>query len=212
MWRLKRTGQIFAILLFLLTAAIFITIIGTFIYYPIDAKQANLPQMVNMTLQELMKNYSALMAYLHFPWLTQLQMPDFPSSANGLAHFADVKKLFILNEILLVLSAIVALPTLKHWYQRKQLWYLYRPFQIGAVLPILIGGIAATNFDQFFITFHHLFFSQNSNWLFDPAVDPIINVLPESFFSHCFIVFFVLFELLMGIGIYWTRPKRWLNT
>jgi integral membrane protein (TIGR01906 family) len=49
-------------------------------------------------------------------------------------------------------------------------------------------------FDTFFIKFHELFFS-NDDWLFNPATDPIINVLPEQFFMYCFILFFILIEI-----------------
>ena len=50
------------------------------------------------------------------------------------------------------------------------------------------------NFDSFFITFHHLLFN-NSNWLFDPATDPIIDVLSEGFFAACFAVAGIIYEL-----------------
>ncbi|MCH4171800.1 MAG: TIGR01906 family membrane protein [Lactobacillus sp.] len=201
MVRLKQAGQLSGIFLFILTLAIFLTIVGTFIYYPIDAQLYQLPQQANMSLSRLMHNYTQLMAFLNFPWVTQLHMADFPSSISGTAHFVDVKKLFILNNVLLVLSALVAMPTLGKWRQQAERWRLYRPFQIGALVPILIGGMAALNFDTFFVTFHKIFF-RNSDWLFDPAVDPIINVLPEQFFMHCFIVAFVLFEAAMVWGIW----------
>lgn len=208
MWQVKQIGQVICTLLFCLTAAIFITIIGTLIYYPIDAINEQLPQLVDLSLAQLLHNYHVLLAYLHFPWQTVLHFPDFFSSPAGLAHFADVKKLFILNYVLMFLSAVVALPTLHHWRREGQLWRLHRGFEVGAILPVLIGGLAATNFDQFFVTFHHLFFKNATNWLFDPSLDPIINVLPESFFMHCFIIFFVIFELMMLSGIYFSRFKK----
>ncbi|WP_252897795.1 lipoprotein intramolecular transacylase Lit [Amylolactobacillus amylophilus] len=39
------------------------------------------------------------------------------------------------------------------------------------------------NFDAFFVFFHGIFF-HNSDWLFDPVTDPIINVLSENFFRE----------------------------
>lgn len=205
-FKLKQAGQIVTVLLFLLTAAICLTILGTFIYYPIDAHFYQLPQMVNLSMGQLMHNYATLMAYLHFPWVTHLQFPNFISSVSGNAHFYDVKKLFILNDVLLLLTAPGALLTLKHWWKQHLFWRLYRPFQVALITPLLVAGMASVNFNAFFIGFHHLFFS-NSDWLFDPATDPIIIVLPEAFFAHCFIVAFVLFEVLMLLGFLGARRQ-----
>ena len=42
----------------------------------------------------------------------------------------------------------------------------------------------ALNWDQVFVTFHKLFFS-NDYWIFDPRTDPVITILPDEFFLHC---------------------------
>ena len=62
------------------------------------------------------------------------------------------------------------------------------------LLPIIIFPFAVTNFDSFFVIFHHILFN-NSDWLFDPNTDPIINVLTEGFFASCFAVAGVIYEL-----------------
>ena len=50
-------------------------------------------------------------------------------------------------------------------------------FSICLLIPFSI------NFDASFNLFHKIFFS-NNYWLFDPDLDPIINILPETFFFH----------------------------
>ena len=67
-------------------------------------------------------------------------------------------------------------------------------------MPVLFGFFMLIGFDQFFIAFHGLFFN-NDAWLFNPLTDPIINALPEAYFMHCFILFFVLLEGLFLIGV-----------
>ena len=62
------------------------------------------------------------------------------------------------------------------------------------ILPIVVLPFALTNFDSFFRAFHTLIF-HNSNWLFDPETDPVINVLTEGFFAACFAVGGVIYEL-----------------
>lgn len=47
------------------------------------------------------------------------------------------------------------------------------------LLPIVVMPFALTDFDSFFRVFHTFFF-RNDNWLFDPATDPVINVLTEA--------------------------------
>ena len=60
------------------------------------------------------------------------------------------------------------------------------------------------NFDRFFVMFHGVFFN-NDAWIFNPATDPIINVLPETFFLHCFILFFILLEIFYLLPIYFGK-------
>ena len=66
----------------------------------------------------------------------------------------------------------------------------------------------AIGFERFFIYFHQILF-RNTDWLFDPATDPIINVLPESFFMQCFLLFFAL--LLLNLVTLYTIGKKQLK-
>ena len=51
-----------------------------------------------------------------------------------------------------------------------------------------LAGIGAADFDAFFVKFHHTFFPGKENWIFDPAKDEIIKILPEEFFRNCAIL------------------------
>ena len=53
------------------------------------------------------------------------------------------------------------------------------------MLILLVGALAATDFDRAFTVFHGIFFPGKDNWLFDPATDPVIVLLPEEFFRNC---------------------------
>lgn len=54
------------------------------------------------------------------------------------------------------------------------------------VLFILdLAVLAVTDFDRAFTIFHGVFFPGKENWLFDPATDPVILLLPEEFFRRC---------------------------
>lgn len=116
-------------------------------------------------------------------------------SESGKSHFTDVRGLFLLD--LRVLAASLALLAglgLLIWRSRiRPAPLLGRgpAFWAGAGLGgvfLLIGGLAALDFDRAFVLFHALFFPGKDNWLFDPRVDQIINILPQEFFRNCAIL------------------------
>lgn len=155
---------------------------------------------VDMDKQTLLKNFDQLMAYLNNPFIDTLKLSDFPSSKGGAFHFYEVKRLFLLCYGVLLITLIPSVIFVFRLIKSKRVWRLIRPFQWGMIIPAFLGVLMAIGFDQFFVAFHGVFFN-NDDWLFDPATDPIINVLPEQYFMHCFILFFVLLELFFFIGI-----------
>ncbi|MGX7205456.1 TIGR01906 family membrane protein [Enterococcus pingfangensis] len=199
---LERLGLI-CLLLTLLTLAITLTINARWLYR-FDIGQLNLLDYTMLSEKELLHNFDQLMRYLNLPWIENLQMTDFPVSTSGAKHFYEVKRLFLLNYGLLLATVIPSGFYLRHLLKQKRLWALIQPFRIAVAAPIVIAFMMAVNFDQFFILFHGVLFN-NDAWIFDPATDPIINVLPETFFLHCFILFFVLLELFYLLPIYFGK-------
>ena len=64
-------------------------------------------------------------------------------------------------------------------------------------IPVVIGIYALIDWEKLFVSFHKLFFS-NDYWLFDPATDPVILILPDGFFFQCLAVILVL---VIGSGL-----------
>lgn len=122
--------------------------------------------------------------------------PDFaagvlPFSAEGASHFADVRALFILD---LVVLAVTLLFLLGLWITCRRRTALPRlagrtpGFWAACGLGggiLIVAALAATDFSRAFAIFHSVFFPGKENWLFDPATDPVILLLPEEFFRHC---------------------------
>ena len=148
---------------------------------------------VNLSIGQVMSNYNQLMWYLIWPFKRKLRMSNLPTSSMAAGHFADVKKLFVLAIIAFLCCLIILF-----WCQRRNKKFL-RLNKVWALLflllPVAILPFALTNFDNFFITFHHLFFAGSKTWLFDPVTDPIINVLTEGFFASCFAIAGIVYEL-----------------
>lgn len=126
--------------------------------------------------------------------------PDFsagglPFSAEGASHFADVRVLFTLNLAFLALSvAVLSSLQASCLRQKTKLPRLagrtpgfWAACALGGVI-LIAAALAATDFDRAFTVFHGIFFPGKENWLFDPATDPVILILPEAFFRSCAIL------------------------
>ncbi|MGX7244227.1 TIGR01906 family membrane protein [Enterococcus quebecensis] len=194
----ERAG-ILCLILTIISLAITITI-NFRLLYVIDIDSLKILDYMSMDKSTLLKNFDQLMAYLNNPFNHTLKLSDFPVSESGAFHFYEVKRLFLLCYGVLALTIIPSGIFIFRLIKTKRIWRLIRPFQWGMIIPVFFGVLMAIGFDQFFVAFHGLFFN-NDDWLFDPVTDPIINVLPEEFFMHCFILFFVLLELFFFIGI-----------
>lgn len=199
---MERLGLV-ALFLTVISLAIAITINFRPLYV-FDINYLNILDYTTLDQQTLLKNYDLLMQSLNLPFREVGSLPDFPMSAAGAGHFVDVKKLFLLDYAVLIVTIIPSICYLRHLHRTKRQWKLIRPFQIGMLLPVILGIVMAMGFDTFFVKFHELFFS-NDDWLFDPRTDPIINVLPEEYFMHCFILAFVLLELGFLLLYLWGR-------
>ena len=186
-------------MLFLFSLSILLTIYLAWVFYPLEIQWLNLTNRVYLKSETIQYNFHILMDYLTNPFSQVLQMPDFRSSAAGLHHFAVVKNLFHLVQLV----ALVTLPSfyffVKGIVKKGFLSLFSKGLLTLAVLPLLIGlGGVLIGFDQFFTIFHQILFVGDDTWLFDPAKDPVIWILPETFFLHAFLLFFALYEGIFG--------------
>ena len=204
MENLRLTLGSISVVIFLLCLAIAITIwsIPMFLF---SVNLFNLDQVVNISKENILENYIILLQYLHFPWIDQLSMPDFPTSASGALHFSDVKNLFYLLYALLLASGIFSFFFLNNLRKNEKLYKLKNIFRVLVFVPLIIIVLLYFFFDEIFLLFHLTFFD-NDAWMYDPRTDPIILVLPQEFFLMCFIEVFVLLELglvaMYGLGKY----------
>ncbi len=143
-----------------------------------------------------------------------------PFSESGASHFADVKALFLLDlwAALLSLGLLAALllfcrsSGLRPYRFRGRGPGFWAAAGLGTAF-LLVGGLAALDFDRAFVMFHALFFPGKTNWIFDWRADPVILILPEEFFRNCAILILALLLLwcavLMAADLYgWRGRKR----
>ena len=120
-------------------------------------------------------------------------------SQSGADHFADVRGLFLLDlwvlrASLAALLAVLVVCKVKRIRPQRFLGRgpgFWAAAGLGASF-LLVGGLAALDFDRAFVIFHSLFFPGKDNWIFDWRTDPIILFLPQDFFRNCAILILVL--------------------
>lgn len=208
MARWQRIGGLTALMLALVSLCVTLTI-NAFWLYHLDIYGLRIQETVALSPARLMQNYHQMLAYLELPWVNDLTMRDFPTSYTGMIHFEDVKHLFLLDHLVLLFSVGPAYGYLRQLKRRSEQWQLLRPVQVAAIVPVVLAACLAVNFNGFFITFHRVLF-RNNDWLFDPRLDPVINALPDTFFLHCFILAFLLFEIGLG-SLYWWGKRAVKN-
>ncbi|AKP66896.1 TIGR01906 family membrane protein [Companilactobacillus ginsenosidimutans] len=188
----------FVLALFIFTFSITVTIIASYAIFKFDIHHYFLDQEANMGASKLMHNYNQMMNYLLNPFSGDFHLDDFRSSVNGRAHFSDCKNLFMLNFTVFILSGIYV------FFRRKRRAHFNKTFLYITIFGIVLVALMAIDFDGFFVVFHKILF-RNNDWLFDPSLDPIIDVLPDEFFVQCFALFFLLFE---GLSFYKFKQKK----
>ena len=194
-----------AMFLLVLSASIAFTINFTPLY-SFDIDYLNIEQMTGLSKDIILDNYRILMQYLNLPWITELKMPDFPASESGLFHFYEVKQLFLLDYAILGVSAVVTGLFLRKEKKEQGYWRMMNPLRLMIAAPLAALAIIFMNFDRLFVAFHGVFFN-NDAWIFDARTDPIILALPQDFFMHCFVLVFVLLELVLVLVYFWVRRK-----
>lgn len=106
-----------------------------------------------------------------------------------LDHMKDVKELFIKGFQIRNLTAIITFMSLLYLFLKDKKG-LFKSIRTGSILYLLIfsiiGVYAFIDFDNAFVIFHKILFS-NDLWILDPNEDIMIQMLPLDFF--------------MGIGI-----------
>ena len=81
-------------------------------------------------------------------------------------------------------------------------------FVMSNSIPTVIGFLAAIDFNKAFVIFHQIVF-RNDYWIFNEATDPVITILPEAFFMHCFMMIVgIVMAISAGLYAYYCIQKK----
>ena len=131
------------------------------------------------------------------------------------AHMVDVKALYLgarnvrtislIGAVILIVAAfIVGKKAATRVLCKSFLW-------VSVGFLAFVGALAvwaAIDFNNFWISFHHVFFAGNDLWLLDPRTDVLIQMVPEQFFSDLvtriiirFISIFLTLNIAAAVGL-----------
>lgn len=191
----------------IISLAVVLTLACKPLYY-LDIHALHIPETTGCTISEIKANYNAVIDYCLSFGNAPLEFPTFPMSEGGRIHFEEVKNIFNLFKYMVIGGTLASTAGIL-WMRRKHCYgYLKLTAILTVALPAVIGAAVALNWDWTFAAFHELAFN-NDYWLFDPATDPIINILPDAYFLHCAVMILVLVILGSLIcGLIYRRVQR----
>ena len=166
----------------------------------------NLAEQMGLSVAQIKEAYGQMLDYC-IGLKDTFSVGVLPFSESGAAHFAAVRKLFILDLAVLVAAAVLLMGV--RIFRRGKALRLaghtpgfWSAVGLGAAF-VSVGGLAALDFDRAFTVFHKVFFPGKNNWLFDSREDPVIRMLPEAFFRNCAILILALILIsCVGLLIY----------
>lgn len=198
----------FSLSLCIILFSLRLLLIINFIYYRDILKL----QIVNKSpcfIYKYQKEYNTITNYLKNPNIKELKLNFFSMSANGKYHFSEVKNIFNIIFVIFFLTFNLSI-YLINWCSINKLIRYLKVTALMLISTIIIFIILFSfSFDFAFNTMHKIIFN-NNYWLFDPNKDPIINILPETYFLHCteFILCFMLICSIILICIYQVKKYR----
>ena len=192
----------FSVIVILLISSFEIAMYSDFGVYEREYEKYDVLDDLDMTMEDTMYVTKEMMAYLRgdreeLSVVTTVEgiEQDFFNGQDRF-HMAEVRELFIggLNlrtgAFVLAVLCLIALILLKaDWRKIIPRSYWIALLVIG-VLLVLFAAAVAIDFNAVFVAFHHVFFD-NDLWIFDPAEDYMIRMLPEGLFA----------DMVMRIGL-----------
>jgi len=194
------SSVIFSVLI--ISAIIKFTVGFKQLYY-FDIDYLNIPILSGLSKEEIKNNYDYMIDYNLDKESREFELPSIKSSENGKIHFEEVRNIFqVLNKIFnisLIFSIIILIINILN----KNIEFFKTTSKTLIVIPLILMAPIILNFDGSFVLFHKLMFN-NDYWIFDPTLDPVINILPEEFFFHAgmMILILIIIASLTNYSIY----------
>ena len=137
----------------------------------------------------------------------EFNLPTIKYSEEGKIHFEEVRNIFQMIKKVFYISGAISILGIIISIKNKNIKILNTTSIMTILLPIIVSIPLIINFNYFFIKFHELVFS-NDYWIFDPEIDPVINILPQNVFFH---IGMLILVIILGTSILLQVIYRLLN-
>ena len=190
--------------IFLITLAVVLVLNARWIY-ELDISWLGLERASGMSAAEIRANYHALIDYNCLFFRGSLVFPTLPMSEEGAIHFREVKRIFDMIQIACIVSGLLSLILLLRLRGSRSGLHFGIAGILSVAIPVLPGILVALDWERFFVGFHQLVF-RNDYWLFDPVTDPVILILPDTYFLQCAAI--ILFIVFAGAAFFLVLSVR----
>lgn len=194
----------FSVIIILLISSFETAMYSDFGVYEREYEKYDVLDDLGMTMEDTMHVTREMMAYLRgdrdvlsVETMVEGRQQDFFNEQDRF-HMAEVRNLFIggldlrLGACAAAVLCIIILNFLRADWRKivpRSYWIV---LAVIGVLLTVFAAAAVIDFNAVFVGFHHIFFD-NDLWLFDPAEDYMIRMLPEGLFADMVVRIGVLF-------------------
>lgn len=196
----------FSLAIFIISGSIILGLKCKSLYY-YDVKKLNISDMSGFSEDEIKQNYDYLIDYNLNENVGEFHLPTIEYSREGKIHFEEVRNIFQVIKKVFYISGIISVLGIILNIKNKSIRFLNMTSIMTILLPIITAIPLVINFNYFFIKFHEAVFS-NDYWIFDPNIDPVINMLPQDVFFHIGIL---ILAIVLIISILLQMSYRILN-
>ena len=185
------------LVLFIISTAVVVTLNFRPLYY-FDIDFLDIPTYSGLSREAIIENYDVLIRYNSIFGPKTLEFPSLAMSESGRIHFEEVKAVFNFFEITAIVSGFLSALGILYRTKKKNPGYLLLAGILTVGIPVVLAAFIAMNWDKVFVLFHKIVFN-NDYWIFDPATDPVIMILPDTFFMHCALL--ILGLIVLGSAV-----------
>lgn len=194
----------FSVIIILLISSFETAMYSDFGVYEREYEKYDVLDDLGMTMEDTMHVTREMMAYLRgdrdvlsVETTVEGRQQDYFNEQDRF-HMAEVRDLFIggldlrLGACAAAVLCIIILIFLRADWRKivpRSYWIV---LAVIGVLLTVFAAAAVIDFNAVFVGFHHIFFD-NDLWLFDPAEDYMIRMLPEGLFADMVVRIGVLF-------------------
>lgn len=163
-----------------------------------------LSQNPEYTREIIKANYDILIDYYNPFYTGKLALDGLVMSKEGEFHFYEVKQIF--NLIFILFAVALVLSLIIYIYSRRESLgtYLKLSALMTFVIPFMLSIPFLVDFSRSFVLFHEIAFS-NDYWIFDPAIDPVITILPEWFFMYAAFLILIFMAVFASLSFFLGR-------